>query len=225
MIHRDMIEQIVREVVAQLSKEEKAGTEAKPKLLVVGDTSFLEPKHLLLLQTRWIVVHYEGEKKVYVDLYDRVLFLHATQDLITKGALGIFDNTESKLLSRCFMESTPVSIIPTVYLQDHLFSSSPKNKAYVAQIQRYHQALLEFGAKVETLESFLETLTVKPKQEPLSRSAKKKILTRRDVQDCKESVLKVDSNTIITPLAKDTAREMGIDIVELDLKGEKREWN
>ncbi|MGM0900635.1 MAG: hypothetical protein ACQEXB_05935 [Bacillota bacterium] len=224
MINREMIEQIVREVVQQLAQKDRdIEDQDKSKLLVVGDTSFIEQAALLQLQKLWDVVQYDVESKVRLDSYKHVLFLHTTQDLLVKGALGIIDTPECKLLSRCLIESCPVTLIPTVYLQDQLLSESPKNKAYIIQLQRYQQTILEYGGCIETFERFIAATIQSegPKQESVPESSKKRILTRRDIQDCTEKFLKVDSNTIITPLAKDTARELGVDIIEFDSKGAK----
>ncbi|MEH7379356.1 hypothetical protein V7138_02585 [Bacillus sp. JJ1533] len=225
MIDREMIERIVGEVVARLSKEDTHLLAVeKPNLLVVGDISFAEPEQLSKLQAKWSISHYVGEEKVRLDHISHVLFMHATQDLLVKGALGIFDTPESKLLSRCFMESTPVTIVPTIYLEDHLYSKSPRNKAYVAQLKGYIETLLLFGARVDMFERFVDTIngTTDLRQEDRRESKKKKILTRRDIQDCDGNIIEVDSHTIITPLARDTAREMEIDIRILDPKGAKR---
>lgn len=225
MIDREMIERIVGEVVARLSTENsQIQAVEKPNLLVVGDISFAEPEQLSKLQAKWSISTYVGKEKIRLDEISHVLFMHATQDLLVKGALGIFDTPESKLLSRCLMESTPVTIVPTIYLEDHLFSKSPINHAYVAQLRGYMETLEKFGARVDKFERFVETKNEATalKQENQPSSKKKKILTRRDIQDCKEHVIEVDANTIITPLARDTAREMQIDIRILDSKGAKR---
>ncbi|WP_042355565.1 phosphate propanoyltransferase [Bacillus rubiinfantis] len=48
------------------------------------------------------------------------------------------------------------------------------------------------------------------------------LLTQRDVQNCLNDELVVDKQTIITPLARDTAREMGISIKMIETKGAKK---
>jgi len=222
MIDREKIEQIVREVVRQLTLPDTNLSEAdKPSLLVVGDTSFVEPKLLLKLKAGWNLVNYDADEKAVLDRVDKVLFLHATQDLLVKGALGLFDTPESKLLSRCMMESVPASIIPTVYLQEHLFKTNPKNKAYVSHLEGYRDTLLKFGVKVETFESFIdEGRKRNPTAEGTVRDPKrKKLLTQRDVMDWEADEIELDPNTIITPLARDTARELGKDIKWLNQKG------
>ncbi|GHH99281.1 hypothetical protein [Neobacillus kokaensis] len=226
MMDRNIIEQIVLEVMKQLALKDQIPSIniQKPKLLIVGDTSFVEPSYLSRLETKWDSIKDNESEKIKLDQINQVVFLHATQDLLAKGALGIFDTKESKLLSKCLLESVPVSIIPTVYLQEHLFNENPKNKPYVSQLQEYKQRLLTFGAKVETIESFIaksgnaaEAITAKT-----SITKKKKLLTQRDVQDCRDIELVVDDQTIITPLARDTAREMGKIIKVIETKGAKR---
>ncbi|CAH2713793.1 hypothetical protein BACCIP111895_00947 [Neobacillus rhizosphaerae] len=212
MIDRNWIEQIVLEVVKQLSSTaEKPLESSKPTLLVVGDTSFIDPKPLQLMKTKWNAVSCNADETVKLDMVDKVVFLHATQDLLVKGVLGIFDTPESKLLSRCILESVPVSIIPTVYLQEHLFNVNPKNRDYVSQLIGYKETLMKYGVEVESFEGFVGnsavTVSSDVAKDPIFK--KKKLLTQRDVRDCKEVELMVDPSTIITPLARDTARELG----------------
>ncbi|WP_083402495.1 hypothetical protein [Bacillus sp. MUM 116] len=225
MMDQEIIERIVLEVIKQLTASQgKLNNTAKQKLLVVGDPLLIEPKYLVKLESKWEIIYNNELEKVRSEHFDQVVFLHATQDLLAKGALGIFDTNESKLLSWCLLESIPVSIIPTVYLEKYLFNGNPKNMLYVSQLLEYKQRLVKFGANVETLESFvvgteevLETISAKS---PISE--KKKLLTQRDVQDCRDDELVVDKQTIITPLARDTAREMGKRIKVIESKGAKR---
>lgn len=224
MIDSKMIEQIVLEVIKQLSSTDDTLIEAsKPTLLLVGDISIIDPKLLLLMKTNWNAVSYNADEKAKLDKVNKVIFLHATQDLIAKGALGIFDTPESKLLSRCILESVPVSIIPTVYLQENLFNVNPKNRVYVSQLLGYKNTLLKFGVIVESFESFVgnskETISITSVKDPNMK--KKKLLTQRDVQECQEVELVVDQSTIITPLARDTARELGKTIKVIESKGAK----
>lgn len=225
MIDYNKIEQIVREVVAQLTVEEgNQQFDDKPILLVVGDPSFIDSEKAKQLQKSWKVVNYDQQDKLPLNQRTHVLFLHATQDLLAKGALGLCDTPESELLSRCLIESVQVSIIPTVFLQEHLDCQNPKNKVYLSQLQGYKETLRQFGANVETLDRFIEKvceIPVSNKGEAL-KIHKKKLITRRDVKAYTGNYLVVDSHTIMTPLARDTAREMGINIKELYSEGAKR---
>lgn len=224
MMTRQMIEQIVQEVIKQLvTNENHLNNHDKPKLLVIGETSFVEPHYLAKLKINWNIISDKESEKVKLNQVDQVLILHATQDLLVKGALGIFDTRESKLLSRCLLESIPVTIIPTVFLEEQLFNRNPINKPYVLQLLKYKEQLEKFGAYMETWENFL-TKSEKPVVTipPGYVAAKKKLITQREIQDCKESIIVVDEDTIITPLARDKARELGKIIKVIEAKGAEK---
>lgn len=219
MRDRDIIEQIVREVIEQLSVKEET---SKPTLLVIGDTSFIEPKLLSMMNENWNTIRDETHEDLELAKIDKVLFLHATQDLLAKGALGLFDTPESKLLSRCLVEAIPVSIVPTVYLQDYILEANhPKNSAYVSQIIGYKDSLLKFGVKLESFEKaiFKKNDPVSAAKGNFSTVVKKKLLTERDIKDAQEEQIVVDRSTIITPLAHDTARQLGKIIKVIESKG------
>ncbi|MCM3568523.1 hypothetical protein [Neobacillus mesonae] len=224
MITRQMIEQIVQEVIKQLAANENhQDSHDKPKLLVIGETSFVEPDYLAKMKTKWDIISDNESEKVKWDQVDQVLILHATQDLLVKGALGIFDTRESKLLSCCLLESIPVTMIPTVFLEKQLFNRTTLNKPYVLQLQKYKEQLENFGACVETWGNFLtksEKAAVPDQEESITE--KKKLISQRDIQDYKESIIVVDKDTIITPLARDTARELGKSIKVIEVKGAEK---
>lgn len=223
MVDRNLIEQIVLEVMKQLQLTSESPIQTnRPKLLVVGETSFVDPNYLLKLKTKWDTISFNDLEKTKLDHVNQVLFLHATQDLLAKGALGIIDTPESKLLARCLFETVPVSVIPTIYLQEQLFHKNPANQQYVLQLLKYKEQLVQFGVHVETLEGFLS----KTEEDVILAATpifkKKTLLTKRDVQDCAEDELVVDKDTIITPLARDTARELGKIIKVMEAKGAKK---
>jgi len=215
MNDRKLVERIVYEVIKQLSGTE---TKSKPTLLLVGEPLYIEPTLLQKMNNHWNVLDAESFSGKELHKLDQVLFLHVTQDLLAKGALGLFDTDDSKLLSRCIMEAIPVSLIPTAFLQEQLLEGKSKNKAYVQHLLGYKETLEKFGVKLETFESFMSDGT-EVKLSKVSDSRKKKLLTQRDIQESKEDKIVVDKNTIITPLARDTARALGKSIKVIESKG------
>jgi hypothetical protein len=216
MIDRRMIEQIVNEVIKQLSLNE---IKQKPSLLVFGELLYLESKLLVEMQEKWNIQDSNSFSEKDIHKLDQVIFLHVTQDLLAKGALGIFDTNESKWLARCMLESIPVLLIPTVYLQEQLFEVKSKNTAYVEHLLGYKEILGRFGVEIGTLEGFVSKGQAAPLAEPAPLI--KKLLTQKDVEDSKHALIVVDKATIITPLARDKARAMGKNIKVIESKGAK----
>jgi hypothetical protein len=147
----------------------------------------------------------------------KVVFLEASQDLIVKGALGICDTPESELLAACILEYVPVTLIPKRYMFNILNGNQKSNQEYVSQLLDYKERLLKYGVSFNTLEGFAgyeEIIADKPEA--------KKLVTQRDVQDSKSDQIFVDKYTIITPLARDTARELGKSITVMESKGAEK---
>jgi hypothetical protein len=225
MINRELVEQIVMEVMNELtSREQRKVNQSKPNLLVVGDYNTLDPNSLIMIKSQWNLQTFESLESVELHTATKVVFLNASQDLIVKGALGIEDTHESELLSRCILEYVPVSIIPKKYLSKHLFNTDNKNAEYVDQLISYKDRLGKFSVKVESLSSFIGVTNGSEKKD-VGKSVskkKKKLVTQRDIQDCKEEEVTVDEQTIITPLARDTARDMGKNIIVINSKGAEK---
>ncbi|MEL3971946.1 hypothetical protein AAEO50_06625 [Rossellomorea oryzaecorticis] len=217
MIDRELVEQIVIEVLKTLNLSEiQPENHSNANLLMIGDKSRLEPDHLSRMESRWNLISCESLEQAELHTAERVMFLDAPQDLIVKGALGIGDTPESELLSRCILEYVPVTIIPKTHLNKHLFNEYQQNSEYIKQLNSYTKLLLKFGVKVEALNSFLGEKNEEKKQSSLLNGKSKQLLTQRDIQDHKEEEVQVTKQTIITPLARDAARELGKRIIVIE---------
>ncbi|WP_394137970.1 hypothetical protein [Cytobacillus oceanisediminis] len=216
MIDRPMIEQIVAEVVKRLvDADSPPSRKPKHNLLVVGETASLDPDLLKKMNAQWNIIHFETLEEAELHTVMKVVFLEASQDLIVKGALGICDTLESDLLGACILEYVPVTLIPRGYLFNILSGDKKNaNQEYVSQLLDYKERLLKFGVSVNTLEGFAGSEKVHR-----DKFEVKKLITQRDVQDCKSDQMVVDKHTIITPLARDTARELGKSITVMETKG------
>jgi hypothetical protein len=215
MIDRDLIAKVVAEVLKQLSALEAvvAAEAAKPNLLVFGSLERLTVFLKETMNTDWNLIG--GESWTDIQRYSpkKVLFLEASQDLLVKGATGLTDSAESEVLAACIWANIPVSLIPTEFLSAYLLAERSTNQAYFLQMKEYVERLERFGVSVETLEKAFqkESITSQPSQAPKVASGKK-LLTQREVQSHQGKLISVDASTIITPLARDSARELGITI-------------
>jgi hypothetical protein len=217
MIDRELVEQIVVEVLKKFNpSENQPAKNSKANLLLIGDRSCLEPAHLSRLQSQWSLLSCEFLEQAELHTAQRVLFLDASQDLIVKGALGIGDTPESELLSRCILEYVPVTIIPKIHLHKHLFNENKQNSEYIKQLHSYTKLLMKFGVKVEALNAFLGEQDEEKKKASSLSGKSKQLLTQRDIQDHKEEEVQVTKQTIITPLARDAARDLGKRIIVID---------
>jgi hypothetical protein len=217
MMDRELIAQVVAEVLKKLtsSGELAISREDKPNLLVFGKgTSFTFPSSKMI-SANWNMI--SGQSLEDIERYSpkKVLFLDVSQDLLVKGAIGLTDTPESEALAHCIWAGIPVSLIPADFLSRNLFGDlgASANQEYFLQIKGYVEQLQRFGVSVETLEVAIQSTNqiFQPSQADKAsvKPIGKKLLTQRDVQVHQGTQLLVDANTIITPLARDAARELG----------------
>ncbi|MDM5225364.1 hypothetical protein QUF73_04005 [Cytobacillus sp. NJ13] len=220
MIDRHLIEQIVEEVVKKLLGAKSApNTKAKHNILAVGDLDKVDANILEVLEENWNVLPYDFSEEAELHTVMKVIFLDASQDLFVKGALGICDTPESELLSACIIDYVPVTLIPKTTLYKILNGEKKTNREYFSSLMEYKEKLFKFGVEINSLEDFAA-----PKPINAVQPDSKKLITQRDVQECKMNEILADQQTIITPLARDTARELGKSIIVMDTKGAENTW-
>lgn len=220
MIDRQLIEKIVEEVVRNLLGAKSAPNSAtKHNILAVGDLKRVDINILEVLKKNWNVLPYDFSEEAQLHTVMKVIFLDASQDLFVKGALGICDTPESELLSACIIDYVPVTLIPKTNLYKFLNGEKKTNGEYFSSLMEYKEKLLKFGVEINSLEEFAA-----PKPINAGQPDSKKLITQRDVQECKMNEILANQQTIITPLARDTARELGKSIVVIDSKGAENTW-
>ncbi|MFF2440339.1 hypothetical protein [Priestia megaterium] len=217
MNNHALIEQIVVEVLKRLDKSDKQQLHVKPKLLIVKESAASDPIQIKKLETSWTLVYGDDQKENLPKDIQGILFAEAKQDLLVKGALGITDTLESYLLAEALLEGISVSLIPSVTLGNVLLSSNQKkrvNNKYAAHLIAYKNTLESFGVKIQSFERFLQSGLNRH-----SLSFTERVLTQRHVKLVEEEKITVSPKTIITPLARDTARELGKEICVIDVEG------
>ncbi|MGN7480723.1 hypothetical protein ACTHPB_04220 [Priestia megaterium] len=217
MNNHALIEQIVVEVLKRLDKSDKQQLHVKPKLLIVKESAASDPIQIKKLETSWTLVYGDDQKENLPKDIQGILFAEAKQDLLVKGALGITDTLESYLLAEALLEGISVSLIPSVTLGNVLLSNNQKkrvNNKYAAHLIAYKNTLESFGVKIQSFERFLQSGLNRH-----SLSFTERVLTQRHVKLVEEEKITVSPKTIITPLARDTARELGKEICVIDVEG------
>lgn len=209
-INRETLEKIIREVLARLQD--------KPKLLLVNDgvNNQVKLEYLLSkLKDHWQVEAFNSADSSLEEQSDfqYLAFLDVSQDLLARGAMGLTDTPGSKLLAKALHKGTPVLFEPSAdfeWLAKQEFMEVPERvKRYRAHFMRYKDQLIEFGVWFDQIES------LRPSQVRYDR----KVLTEKDIESLNTTEIRVSSKTIITSLAKDTARARRIEI-RVDFEGQ-----
>lgn len=203
MMDSKMIESIVKEVISQL---EGSGQCVKPKLLVVSKDEDIEGEINELLND-WEIVRVHDQSKISFKDIQQALFLNVHQDALVRMATGFTDTFVSKLFADLIYHEMPITMTLESSLQK-LFEGNQKTHRYANYIKKivaFKETVEGFGVTFQSL----QTLKASKNQES---QAVKKLITQEDVENLVGKRLIVKPRTIITPLAKDKARELGIEI-------------
>ncbi|MFL0365152.1 flavoprotein [Bacillus sp. PK3_68] len=177
-------------------------------------------------------VHVEHEVKSLKPYYEGVstlIFPTLTLNTAVKISLGVADNLATNLASHAIMKGLPIiaardgcDLRNPIREELGLHKAPP---AYVDQIEGHLHALEDYGFKLIEAKNLSQavrdhTLTIFRKEKVTdrfkeARDFKKKVLTRSDIIEAKQKslILNVSSATIISPLALETAQELGIKVI------------
>lgn len=212
MMDRTLIEEIVSEVLNKLN-----AISSPKKTLYAVNAKKVTKKTLEKLTAHWELKHITAFPDEHVPDIEHVLFLNGTLDLIAKGALGICDTFESELLSHFILKSVTIDIVlneQITWLADNTINP-PINIDYVKTFMNYKEKLERYGVTLVTLEKFISIhsqsyINRKVSQNQINYHAK--LLTQTDIEQSPYNPIVISKTTIVTPLARDRAREKGITI-------------
>ncbi|MFS0575494.1 hypothetical protein AB1K83_07670 [Sporosarcina sp. 179-K 3D1 HS] len=226
MINRSIIDEIVEEVLKKLEGTfDIRESKKKPTLLVMNasDKVLIEQ-----LQKHWEVLEATSANEYILENVNEVLFLDVTQDLLVKGAIGISDTPESELLAKALLRGLRIHFVPSPLLEWTLDVDYNKamNKEYAKHILNYKKVLETFGVHMTSFTNFVMIHSNVTNEEKVVASDHQitfqgRLLTKMDVEKIKDDKICVCQSTIITPLARDVARELGKSIDVIDTKGMK----
>ncbi|PID05865.1 MULTISPECIES: hypothetical protein [unclassified Sporosarcina] len=193
MNKKKVIEDIVQEVLNQLGKSKLYGNDISLPLLYVHQA---DDEAIQMLKKKWEVTDDLKES------VDHVLFCAVSQNTLVKGALGLADDPCSKLLATFLLNGKKVTMIPSKDLE-WLLHSDKKDTPYTRHLLAYKEQLEKFGVQFVRLNEFT-MLSTQEKSPSVD-----KLLTEKIVKSITSKNIFVRRATIVTPLARDTAKELG----------------
>ncbi|WP_188455870.1 hypothetical protein [Virgibacillus oceani] len=208
MITKQVIEEIVSEVIKRM---ELADSESKPRLLVVHHAKEKNQSQINELKGHWHVVEMSQPDRDIPTGFQNAVFLEVNQDLFVKGALGITDTHESLLFSKLILKNCQVNFVLDHSLSEIIYRDGEiaGNKNYVNQLLYYRKQLEEYGVCLSPIDQVLPRKAFDWSQEEFIE----KVLTKDHVEAWDEKTITIHPGTLITPLARDVAREKGITIL------------
>ncbi|HZG71951.1 MAG TPA: flavoprotein [Chondromyces sp.] len=178
-------------------------------------------------------VHVEREVKGLRPYYEGVSALilpTLTLNTAVKISLGIADNLATNLASHIIMKGLPIIAAKDgCDLRNPIradFGLDKASKAYMDKMDQYLQTLESYGVRMVEAKNLSlavreNVLTFFKNEEAGSKPRvikdfKKRVLTRSDIIEAsrKSIILNIPSATIVSPLALETAKEFGVEIIQ-----------
>lgn len=184
----------------------------------------------MILDTKEIVrivdaknIYFEENKNQYTDIassIDLAIVPILTQNTLAKVSVGIQDNLVSMLLWQLLWSGKRVLVNPSSAVNKHDIQC--KSKEMVNLIKSYIEKIKDYGAEIIYDHDYLRYIDrdYNSKNEYFKNNedrSKKDIITQKSILNLlgKTNRLEVAKGSIITDLAKDTAKEKGIEIIYL----------
>ncbi|PIC70844.1 hypothetical protein CSV77_05915 [Sporosarcina sp. P16b] len=193
MNHKNAIEDIVQEVLNQLGKSKLYVNDTSLPLLYVHHA---DNETVQILNEDWKVTKNPEESA------DHVLFCDVSQNVLVKGAMGLADDPCSKWLATFLLNGKKVTMIPSKDLE-WLLCLDEKYTPYKSYLFAHKEKLEGFGVHFTTLNNFTRSL------KNVNNLLAEKLLTEKIVKNTLSKVIFIGPATIVTPLARDTAKELG----------------
>jgi|SRR5699024_418435 len=219
------IEKVVEKVMRKLEHCDSffENKDSKPTFLIVKNqsTNCYIIKHL---KRKANVIELTNEEEEIPKIVEKVLFLDATQDLFVKGALGITDTKEAYILSNAIRLGLSVKMIPSESFEwVHYISNKKKTSSYDKMFIQYMDSLNNFGVQVIDYKNLLKLESVHfiNGDNKYSDHINEKLLTKDIVERIQTNKINISESTLVTPLARDTAKELQKEIYVNGIKEEK----
>ncbi|TCK88028.1 hypothetical protein EDC19_2675 [Natranaerovirga hydrolytica] len=233
---------LIKEVVKQLKKEEAIETMSlpKPKMVAILGTKWQEaynsffdqlPQSLSYeltivltkeLKAHPVFVNTLAERKdvncvfredINIENYKEFItvFPVVSREMMVKTALCIHDTFETKWIQHCMEKGQ--KIIMLKYGMEQLTGKEPK--AYQNKIKHYYETLLDYEIEIKE-EVFANSNPQEQKQVISYTNNGKKIITEKEVdQYVKKKKIELYKGDIITDLAKEKAKSLGITMIRM----------
>ncbi|TQR08739.1 hypothetical protein [Psychrobacillus soli] len=211
-----LIDEIVKEVLDRLQQSERL--KSSSPVLVVHPHTTASNSSVKELERYFSLMEINCNSPQSLKISNDVkwaIMLEADQSLIVKGALCLTDCAPSKLLAQLIMQNMPIFIVPEeeakLFLEEQDMKSRFVNNNYFRQLMKYKEKLSEYGVAICTIQEVLKQ-KIQVIQYDQANSYSKKLITESVIENWEKRDIHILSNTIVTPLARDLAKQKGIEI-------------
>lgn len=147
--------------------------------------------------------------KNIINQYSIVVGINITMNTLSKVSLGMIDSFISNIIWTFLYNGKKVYL--NFYSVRNYMGSPPKSKAIFETIEKHIDNILKMGAIEITKATKIEANIESKLEDSLD---KRSLITESDISklDKNQRVLVLNEKTIVTPLARDKARQLGIKI-------------
>lgn len=204
----------------------------KLKVLLSRSAEDVLTKELIekMMGPKKVEIHVESDGRetgYYYSDIDKIILPVLTMNTAAKIALGVSDTLVTNIISHCLMTSIPIVAAKNACdpLNEERISvgMGKASVAYIKIRENYLEQLKDYGIKLVSANELYDTVLEKTKGNINKKSKKevvfeKKVLTRAGVIDAfnRNRDVVVSSKTILTEIAKETAKNLGVKISMID---------
>ncbi|MBH0229713.1 hypothetical protein [Halobacillus yeomjeoni] len=216
-VDREWVEQIVREV---LQYQQQGLNQEKPTIHIIHSEK-MKQEDKVFFEKRWNVIWVNPSEETERDV-ERALFYHVEQDLLVKSSLGISDTPVSRWFSKLIRSGREVlfTLSPQLNWLKQKENITDMSQCYADMLMQHKDNLISYGVQFLDVKEVIPHRSQNYKDEGSSISSPNvysgKLVTQRDLEKWGRKEMHVLKNTIITPLAKDKAKELNITMQYID---------
>ncbi|MCA0988654.1 hypothetical protein [Guptibacillus algicola] len=218
MIDRTTIEKIVVDILKEQGFTSRG---AKPTLLVICSKE-PEAKTLATLQDYWEPIVINPNTDDLPSKVEEAVFLNVDQDLLVKSAIGITDTNMSFTFSELMMKGSRIYFELDTLLDRFINDSNvgTVTSYYREQLKQYYEKVVKYGVSFTKLEEIkpMNSPYHSPAHEDMRRYSEK-LLTQSIIESWDNEEIIISNDTIVTPMARDAARERSILIRKQESQG------
>lgn len=216
MINEELINNIVALVLQQMNEN----NDKKNTLYIYKEEGILKKYNDLLRSVeKYANIHYFSDIDEILTSNVNVVFLDVDQDLFVKSAIGIVDSNKLRLIADLISDHVNV-----VYVLDNKLikclgenSDELSNTVYAEYLRNYKDILESFNVSIKTPEKFISFVkSLNNDSVAMETTFQDNLLTYEKIKSYKGEKIYINKSTLVTPMARDFARDKGIKIVLID---------
>lgn len=201
--------QLIEEIVAEILKKKKVLREKNKPVLHVIHAGGHKDELIEKLESSWDLEWVDPTSIDGSESISQAIFPHVDQDLFVKSALGITDTPKSDSFAKLVRNGVAIHFMLDRSMEWIHTQPEKVPAPYLSKMREYEKELRSYHV------SILKPYEVPPPPNKKSDSPfyfNGKLLNQEEINKWPYSDIHISQKTIITPLARDTARDDNISI-------------